>query len=91
MRLEVGLALHGAMFLPVLERLCTEEQQTKWLPQALSLKVIGTYAQTELGHGTSLKNLETTATYDPVEQQFVLNTPLPSGMKWWPGGSKCVM
>ena len=51
LRLEIGLALHGAMFIPVLERLGTEEQQTKWLPLALSLRVIGTYAQTELGHG----------------------------------------
>lgn len=39
------------MFIPTLERLATDEQQAKWLPLAKTLQVIGTYAQTELGHG----------------------------------------
>ena len=29
----------------------TEEQKAKWLPLAESYQIIGTYAQTELGHG----------------------------------------
>ena len=29
----------------------TEEQKAKWLPLAESCQIIGTYAQTELGHG----------------------------------------
>ena len=29
----------------------TEEQKAKWLPLAESNQIIGTYAQTELGHG----------------------------------------
>ena len=35
--------------------------------------------------GTNLNNLETTATYDASTENFILNTPFPSGMKWWPG------
>lgn len=31
-------------------------------------QIIGTYAQTELGHGTFVRGLETTATYDPQSQ-----------------------
>ena len=43
--------LHYTMFLPAIERLATEAQKEKWLPLARSFKWIGTYAQTEIGHG----------------------------------------
>ncbi|XP_026026254.1 peroxisomal acyl-coenzyme A oxidase 1 isoform X4 [Maylandia zebra] len=36
--------------------------------------------------GTHLRGLETTATYDPATQEFVLNSPTVSSIKWWPGG-----
>jgi acyl-CoA oxidase len=29
--------------------------------------------------------LETTATYDPKTEEFVLNSPTITSMKWWPG------
>lgn len=34
------------MFLPALVKLGTPEQQAKWVPKALNLRIIGTYAQT---------------------------------------------
>ena len=46
----------------------------------------GTYAQTELGHGTFIRGLETTATYDPQNESFVLHSPSLTAYKWWPGG-----
>lgn len=58
----------------------------EWLGRAWSGEIIGTYAQTELGHGTFIRGLETTATYDPKTEEFVLNSPTLSSMKWWPGG-----
>lgn len=36
--------------------------------------------------GTHLRGLETTATFDPATQEFVLNSPTISSIKWWPGG-----
>lgn len=44
--------------------------------------------QTELGHGTFLRGLETTATYDPKTEEFVLDSPTLTSHKWWPGGCK---
>lgn len=55
-------------------------------PVRTSLQVIGTYAQTELGHGTFLRGLETTATYDPSTQEFIIHSPTLTATKWWPGG-----
>ena len=45
------LGLHYGMFLPTIHKQATEEQKKKWLPLAEKLQMIGTYAQTELGHG----------------------------------------
>ncbi|KAL3066822.1 hypothetical protein OYC64_016719 [Pagothenia borchgrevinki] len=81
-----ALGLHFVMFLPTLYSQCDAEQARKWLPLAESFQAIGTYAQTEMGHGTHLRGLETTATYDPATQEFVLNSPTISSIKWWPGG-----
>ena len=46
------LALHWGMFLPTLESQCTPEQKERWLQKARNLEIVGTYAQTEMGHGT---------------------------------------
>ncbi|CAL1601681.1 unnamed protein product [Knipowitschia caucasica] len=80
-----ALGLHYVMFLPTLYSQCDQEQSKKWLPLAESFRALGTYAQTELGHGTHLRGLETTATYDPATQEFVLNSPTVTSIKWWPG------
>ena len=42
------------MFMNLLNNQTTEEQKAKWLPLAQNYKLIGTYAQTELGHGKYL-------------------------------------
>uniref|UniRef100_A0A8C4HX74 Acyl-coenzyme A oxidase n=1 Tax=Dicentrarchus labrax TaxID=13489 RepID=A0A8C4HX74_DICLA len=81
-----AMGLHFVMFLPTLYSQCNPQQARKWLPVAESFQVVGTYAQTEMGHGTHLRGLETTATYDPATQEFVLNSPTISSIKWWPGG-----
>ena len=46
-----ALGLHYVMFLPTLRSQGDAEQRKKWLPLAESFKALGTYAQTEMGHG----------------------------------------
>ncbi|KAJ8322036.1 hypothetical protein KUTeg_000507 [Tegillarca granosa] len=77
--------LHFDAFMTTIESQGTEEQKQKWLPPAQQLQIIGTYGQTELGHGTFLRGLETTATYDPKTKEFVLNSPKLTSIKYWPG------
>lgn len=52
------LGLHYAMFVPTLSNQCTPEQRDKWLPLTRSYQAIGTYAQTELGHGQSFSFMD---------------------------------
>ncbi|XP_067010660.2 acyl-coenzyme A oxidase 1 [Anabrus simplex] len=79
-------ALHYVMFIPTLMGQGTIDQQAYWIERAWKLDMIGTYAQTELGHGTFIRGLETTAHYDPKTKEFVLNSPTLTSYKWWPGG-----
>ena len=38
--------------------------------------------------GTHLRGLETTATFDPATQEFIMHSPTVTSIKWWPGGCK---
>ncbi|XP_019156633.1 PREDICTED: peroxisomal acyl-coenzyme A oxidase 1 isoform X2 [Ipomoea nil] len=78
--------LHWAMFIPVIKGSGSEEQQQKWLPLAYKMQIIGCYAQTELGHGSNVQGLETTATFDPQTDEFIIHSPTLTSSKWWPGG-----
>ncbi|KAL7123453.1 hypothetical protein ACP275_01G105700 [Erythranthe tilingii] len=78
--------LHWGMFVPALKGQGTDEQQAKWLPLAYKMQIIGCYAQTELGHGSNVQGLETTATFDADKDEFVIHSPTLTSSKWWPGG-----
>ncbi|KAJ7648113.1 hypothetical protein FB45DRAFT_823261 [Roridomyces roridus] len=78
--------LHFLMFTPALKLLASPEQLEYWLPLAESGRIIGTYCQTELGHGTFVRGLETTATFEEATDEFVIHSPTTSSTKFWPGG-----
>ncbi|XP_012284641.1 probable peroxisomal acyl-coenzyme A oxidase 1 [Orussus abietinus] len=80
------LTLHFVMFIPAIMGQGTYEQQGYWMGRAWTCDIIGTYAQTELGHGTFVRGLETTATYDSTTKEFILDSPTLTSYKWWPGG-----
>ncbi|XP_065204921.1 probable peroxisomal acyl-coenzyme A oxidase 1 [Planococcus citri] len=79
-------AVHYVMFIPTIMGQGTMAQQAYWISRAWNCEIMCTYAQTELGHGTFIRGLETTATYDPTTEEFILNSPTLTSYKWWPGG-----
>ncbi|KAI9701798.1 MAG: hypothetical protein M1836_001142 [Candelina mexicana] len=78
--------LHSLMFIPTIKLQGTHEQQAHWLPLAESGTLIGAYVQTELGHGTFVRGLETTATLDTKSDEFIIHSPTITSTKYWPGG-----
>ncbi|WAR16393.1 ACOX1-like protein [Mya arenaria] len=52
------LGIHESMFMPTIEKQGTPEQIEKYLTPARQFKIIGTYAQTEVGHGTFIRGLK---------------------------------
>ncbi|TNY20196.1 hypothetical protein DMC30DRAFT_447253 [Rhodotorula diobovata] len=81
----IGLNLHEIAFAPVLASQGSDEQQAEWLPKCYHHEILGAYLQTELGHGSNVQQLETTATYDSKTDEFVLHSPTISATKWWIG------
>ena len=72
------------MFGPTLRLQTSPEQRDYWVPLLEAGKIIGTYAQTEIGHGTFLRGLETTATLDLDTDEFVVHSPTLTSTKYWP-------
>lgn len=86
---DLFVLLHEVMFLPTLMNLADDEQQGWWLKKALNYNILGTYAQTELTHGSNVRGIKTTATYDETlfdDGGWHIHTPSLEAVKWWPGG-----
>ena len=41
--------------------------------------------QTELGHGSNVQGVKTTATLDKKTDEFIIHTPDITATKFWPG------
>ena len=55
------------------------------MPLIRNHKILGCYAQTELGHGSNVAALETTATLDKKTDEFIIHSPTITSTKYWPG------
>eukprot|EP01061_Rhynchopus_euleeides_P010400 TRINITY_DN19845_c0_g1_i1.p1 TRINITY_DN19845_c0_g1~~TRINITY_DN19845_c0_g1_i1.p1 ORF type:complete len:795 (+),score=371.98 TRINITY_DN19845_c0_g1_i1:51-2435(+) len=82
-----ALTTHMGLFLPTLVAQTNTAQQLQWLPRVMKFQIVGAYAQTELGHGSNVRGLQTTATYDVDTEEFILDTPTLQSMKFWNSGA----
>lgn len=79
----VQWGLFGAAIL----HLGTEEHHEAWLPDVINLKLPGAFAMTEIGHGSDVDSVGTTATYDPEAEEFVIHTPFKGAWKEFLGNA----
>ncbi|HMI06719.1 MAG TPA: acyl-CoA dehydrogenase [Flavobacterium sp.] len=65
----------------------TEKHHKKYLKAIGSMQLPGCFAMTETHHGSNVKGLETTATYDHARQAFAIHTPNPDAQKEYIGNA----
>ncbi|KAJ8880958.1 hypothetical protein PR048_017431, partial [Dryococelus australis] len=84
MNLSVKFALGVSLFSNAILSLGTE-RHLHFYKAAWNGELLSAIALTEVGHGSNTKKMRTTATYDPVTQQFVIHTPDFQAAKCWVG------
>ena len=85
--LMVKAGVQWGLFGGAIENLGTERHHTAYVRRIIDLDLLGCFAMTETGHGSDVQSLETTATYDPATDEFVINSPTPSSRKDYIGGA----
>ncbi|KAF9926053.1 fatty-acyl coenzyme A oxidase [Mortierella alpina] len=81
--------VHYGLFFGALRGAATSSQFSHWVSKGLIALngMVGCFAMTELGHGSNVAGLETTATFDETSDQFIIHTPTITATKWWIGGA----
>ncbi|MGV0848646.1 acyl-CoA dehydrogenase family protein [Mycolicibacterium phlei] len=85
--LMVKAGVQWGLFGGAIENLGTERHHEKYVQKIISCELLGCFAMTETGHGSNVQALETTATYDPATQEFVIDSPTPTARKDYIGGA----
>ncbi|MEZ0360187.1 acyl-CoA dehydrogenase [Mycobacterium sp. SA01] len=85
--LMVKAGVQWGLFGGAVENLGTERHHKAYVQRIIDLDLMGCFGMTETGHGSDVQALETTATYDPATQEFVINSPTPTSRKDYIGGA----
>ncbi|EIF00405.1 acyl-CoA dehydrogenase family protein [Saccharomonospora glauca] len=85
--LMVKSGVQWGLFGGAVHLLGTRYHHERYLPDIMSGALLGCFAMTEVGHGSDVQHLRTTATYDPGTAEFVVHTPDAAASKTYIGNA----
>lgn len=85
--LMVKAGVQWGLFGGAVENLGTARHHERYIRPLIDLDLLGCFAMTEIGHGSDVQALETTATYDKETDEIVVHSPTPSATKDYIGGA----
>jgi acyl-CoA oxidase len=85
--LFIKLGVQFGLFGGSIQQLGTEVHHRKYLPKVAACQLLGGFAMTEIGHGSNVQALETTAVYDSEHRDFIINSPSYSSGKTFIGNA----
>ena len=85
--LQIKAGVQWGLFGSAILHLGTRPHHERWLPDVVNFKIPGAFAMTEIGHGSDVASIGTTATYDPATEEFVIHTPFKGAWKEYLGNA----
>lgn len=85
--LQIKGGVQWGLFGAAVLHLGTERHHKSLLPSIMSLELPGAFAMTEIGHGSDVASLGTTATYDEKSEEWVIHTPFRAATKEFLGNA----
>ncbi|MCB9384881.1 MAG: acyl-CoA dehydrogenase family protein [Bryobacterales bacterium] len=87
--LVIKYGVQFGLFGGAIRSLGTKPHHDRYLRDAGTVALPGCFAMTELGHGSNVAGIETTATYDPATDELVILTPTDDAHKEYIGNAAC--
>ena len=85
--LQIKAGVQYGLFGGAILHLGNTAQHEKWLRASQSGELLGSFAMTEIGHGSDVAAVGTTATYEPETEEFVIHTPFRAATKEFIGNA----
>ncbi|GAA3751346.1 acyl-CoA dehydrogenase [Microbacterium kribbense] len=85
--MQIKAGVQWGLFGSAIEQLGTKKHHDRWLDDVRTMKVVGAFAMTEMGHGSDVAAIGTTATYDAATEEFVIHTPFRAATKEFLGNA----
>ena len=81
-KFEVHFKLYGKSLM-----ILGTSKHKPFIQRMMNYEDIGSFALTEMAHGSNVRGIQTTAEFDANTNEFIINTPKKTDMKFWIGAT----